>query len=290
MMVENDMTGRVCLVTGATSGIGEATAAALVAMGASVVITSRSRQRGEAALARIRSGSGGGRVDLLLADLSLMREVRELAAEFRERFDRLDVLVNNAGTIEPRPQMTADGLEKTMAVNYFAPFLLTTLLLDLLRASEPARIINVSSDAHRGGQIDWDHLQDVRGAMGFRAYSQSKLAQVLFTYELARRLDGTGVTVNALHPGLVATRFGTQYGVLGRIGVMLARPFLRDPTAGAATSIYLSSAPEVSNVSGRYFVDCTPVESSPESYDRETATLLWEISLQLVGLGQADLA
>jgi NAD(P)-dependent dehydrogenase (short-subunit alcohol dehydrogenase family) len=253
-------------------------------MGASVVITSRSRQRGEAALARIRSGSGGGRVDLLLADLSLMREVRELAAEFRERYDRLDVLINNAGTIEPRSQMTADGLEKTMAVNYFAPFLLTILLLDLLRASEPARIINVSSDAHRGGQIDWDHLEDVRGAMGFRAYSQSKLAQVLFTYELARRLDGTGVTVNALHPGVVATRFGTQYGVLGRIGVRLAQPFLRNPEEGAATSIYLASSPEVRNVTARYFVDCMPEESSPESYDEEAAVRLWENSRKLVGL------
>jgi NAD(P)-dependent dehydrogenase (short-subunit alcohol dehydrogenase family) len=224
----------------------------------------------------------------LVADLSLLREVRELAAAFRKRYDRLDVLINNAGTIEPRRQMTVDGLEKTMAVNYFAPFLLTNLLLDLLRVSAPARIINVSSDAHRGGQIDWDHLQDVRGAMGFRAYAQSKLAQVLFTYELARQLNGAGVTVNALHPGVVATRFGTQYGVLGRIGIMLARPFLREPEAGAATSIYLSSAPEAGKVSGRYFVDCTPVESSPESYDRETATLLWEISLQLVGFGQAN--
>jgi NAD(P)-dependent dehydrogenase (short-subunit alcohol dehydrogenase family) len=284
MTTDNDMTGRVCLLTGGTSGIGKATAAGLLRMGATVVITSRSRERAEATLAEIQPGDGSGRGDALQADLSSLTEVRGLADVFRDRYDRLDVLINNAGTIEPRLQITADDLGKTMAVNYFAPFLLTNALVGLLQASTPSRVINVSSDAHRGAHIDWDHLRDPAGELGFRAYGQSKLALLLFTYELARRLAGTGVTVNAVHPGVVATGFGTQYGPLGRLAVKIGSFFMRSPEEGAATPVYLASSPEVAGISGRYFYDCQPVESSPESYDRTAATRLWQISADIVGL------
>jgi NAD(P)-dependent dehydrogenase (short-subunit alcohol dehydrogenase family) len=284
MTKQNDMTGRVCLLTGGTSGIGKATAAALLRMGATVVITSRSLQRAEAALAEIRPVDDGGRGDALQVDLSSLSEVRGLAAAFRERYDRLDVLINNAGTIEPRLHRTPDSLGKTMAVNYFAPFLLTNLLLDLLQSSAPARVINISSGAHRGAHIDWDHLRATQGELGFRAYGQSKLALILFTYELARRLAGTGVTVNAVHPGVVATGFGTQYGVLGRLAVRIGSVFMRSPEEGAPTPVYLASSPEVAGISGRYFYDCQPVESSPESYDREAAARLWRLSADIVGL------
>jgi NAD(P)-dependent dehydrogenase (short-subunit alcohol dehydrogenase family) len=278
------MTGKVCLITGGTSGIGLAAASALARMGATVVITSRDRRRGEAAVAEIQSVAGAEGVDVLPVDLSSMDAVRRSVAEFRRRHDRLDVLINNAGTIQPRYRLNAEGLEIAHAVNYFAPFLLTHLVLDLLRDNSPARIINVSSDAHRGGTLDWDALRGARGSLGFRAYAQSKLMLVLFTYELSRRLEGTGVTVNALHPGLVATRFGSQYGLLGRVSLALARPFLRSPEQGAATLIYLASSPDVAETTGRYFVDREPVRSAPQSYDREAGVRLWETTRALLGL------
>src|ERR671920_1335888 len=245
---------KVCLITGATSGIGKATALGLANMGASVVMVGRDRGRGEAALAEIKEGSGNASVDLMLADLSSQEQVRRLADEFKETYTRLDVLINNAGGFHSKRITTADGLETTFAVNHLAYFLLTNLLLDVLEASAPSRIVNVSSGDHSNGTIDFDDLQGEKGYRGAKAYSQSKLAAVLFTYELARRLEGTGVSANCLHPGVVGTNLGS--GVSGVFGFMVRAmtPLMKSPEKGAETSIYLVSSPKVEGLSGRYFV------------------------------------
>src|SRR5215217_1675484 len=237
---------KVCLITGATSGIGKATAMGLASMGASVVMVGRDRGRGEAAMAEIRGKSANASVDLLLADLSSQEEIHRLADVFKESYPRLDVLINNAGVIRSKRIMTADGIEMTFAVNHLAYFLLTKVLLDVLKASAPSRIVNVASGDHSNATIDFDDLQGEKGYKGAKAYSQSKLANVLFTYELARRLEGTGITANCLHPGAgVRTNFGS--GVSGVFGFMVRalRPLMISPEKGAETSIYLASSPEV---------------------------------------------
>jgi len=210
---------KVCLITGATSGIGKATAMGLASMGASVVMVGRDRGRGEAALAEIKTKSANASVDLMLADLSSQEEIRRLAHEFKDTYPRLDVLINNAGVIRSKRVTTADGIEMTFAVNHLAPFLLTDLLLDVLKASAPSRIVNVASGEQRNGTIDFDDLQGENGYKGAKAYGQSKLATVLFTYELARRIEGTGVTANCVHPGVVGTNLGS--GVSGVFGFMV---------------------------------------------------------------------
>jgi retinol dehydrogenase-14 len=276
---------KVCLITGATSGIGKATAMGLANMGAGVVMVGRDRSRGEAAMADIKEKSGNASVDLMLADVSSQEQIRRLADEFKEAYPRLDVLINNAGVFRSKWITTAGGIEMTFAVNHLAYFLLTNLLLDVLEASAPSRIVNVSSGDHSNGTIDFDDLQGEKGYKGAKAYSQSKLANILFTYELARRLEGTGVTANCLHPGAgIRTNFGS--GVSGVFGVMVRalRPLMKSPEKGAETSIYLASSPEVEGLSGRYFVKKTEARSSDVSYDERLARRLWEVSADLTNL------
>jgi retinol dehydrogenase-14 len=281
------MAGRTVLVTGGTGGIGKATALGLAAMGAHVAITGRDRGRTEEAAREIRA-AGGGPVDEFIADLSAQAEVRRLAAEVLRRLPRIDALVNNVGGYWDTRHVTADGLEHTFALNHLAPFLLTNLLLDRLTRSAPARVVAVASHAQAMGRIDFDDLQGERSYSGARAYNQSKLANVLFTYELARRLEGTSVTANALHPGVVRTSFGAEDpGLLQRLLVPLLMPFMKTPAQGAATSIHLASAPELAEVSGRYFAGSRPRRSSGRSYDEAAAARLWRVSADLVGLRAA---
>ncbi|MGH3382989.1 MAG: SDR family oxidoreductase [Nocardioidaceae bacterium] len=281
--VSGPMAGRTVVVTGATSGIGKATAVGLAAMGAHVAITGRDRGRTDDAAREIRT-AGGGQVDVFVADLSAQAEVRRLADDVLHRLPRIDVLVNNVGGYWNTRRVTADGLEHTFALNHLAPFLLTNLLLDRLRQSAPARVVTVSSHAHGTGRIDFDDLQGERSYSGARAYGQSKLANVVFTYELARRLRDTSVTANALHPGMVSTRFGAEDpGGVQQMFVPFVRPFMRRPARGAATSIHAASAHGLEQVTGRYFANRKPKRSSAASYDEATATRLWQVSSDLVG-------
>jgi NAD(P)-dependent dehydrogenase (short-subunit alcohol dehydrogenase family) len=279
------MAGQTVLVTGGTGGIGKATAARLAAMGARVGITGRDIARTRAVAAEIAAASGNPAVDPFPADMSSQAEVRRLAGEVLAAYPRLDVLVNNAGGFWAHRHVTADGLEHTFALNHLAPFLLTSLLLDRLTASAPTRIITVSSGAHARGRIDFDDLQGERNYSGQRAYSQSKLANVMFTYELARRLDGTGVTATALHPGVVRTSFGAE-DQAAYLAVMIgvARLFMKTPAQGAGTSIYLASSPEVEGITGRYFVNRKPKTSSKASYDTAAAARLWQVSADLTDI------
>jgi NAD(P)-dependent dehydrogenase (short-subunit alcohol dehydrogenase family) len=283
------MKGNVCLITGGSSGIGRATAQRLAGMGVAVAIVARDLERGKAAQAEIRAASGNPSVDLLLADLSSQAEVRRLAGEVRSRYPGLHVLVNNAGVAPIKRQVTADGLEVAFAVNYLAPFLLTNLLLDTLKASAPARVVNVAGDFHRKATMRFDDLMSETDYNGVRANNQAKLALILFTYELARRLESTGVTANCLHPGPVATDAPLKdpdLSSFGRLMYRLVRTFFQSPEKGAETSVYLASSEEVAGVSGKYFINKRPVASSPESYDEEIARRLWATSLRLTGLGE----
>ena len=278
------MAGRICMVTGANSGIGKATAAGLAEMGATVILVCRNREKGEAALSEIKEKSGNNSLDLMLADMSSMQSVRQLASEFRRKYDRLHVLVNNAGLFMFTRTTTGDRLETTFEVDYLSHFLLTGLLIDLLKASASSRLVEVSSVAHYNGHMNFDDLQGEKGYGGWKAYSQAKLAQVLFTYELARRLKGTGVTANCLHPGTVATNIWSR--PLGRAGFIakLTRIFMMGPEGGAKTPIYLASSPDVEGVSGKYFTNKKEKESSKESNDEQVARRLWLVSEELTGL------
>lgn len=278
------MHGKVCLITGATSGIGLVAARELASKGARVVLVGRDPGRCAAAVAQIQTQTGNRDVEALLADLSSQEQIRGLAQQFRERHARLDVLVNNAGGIWMTRQLTVDGLEMTFAVNHIAYFMLTQRLLDMLKASAPARVVSVSSDAHRRGTMDFDDLMGERHYGGWRAYCQSKLANLLFTYELARQLEGTGVTADALHPGWVATGFGSNNGWKGKLLQLAARCFAIGPEEGAKTITYLASSPEVAASNGRYFVKKQPVASSPESCDEAAAKRLWQMSLEMTRL------
>jgi NAD(P)-dependent dehydrogenase (short-subunit alcohol dehydrogenase family) len=279
------MTGKYCVVTGATSGIGRITARALAERGASVVVVGRSRERCEATVETIRQSVPGAEVEFLLADLSAQAEIRRLAREIQERLPRLDVLVNNAGTLSMTRQESADGIEMTFALNHLAYFLLTNLLLDRLKASAPSRIVSVSSDAHHWvKRIDFEDLQGLKRYRGFQAYAQSKLANLLFTYEAARRLEGTGVMANALHPGFVATNIFAGNGAMGWLMRASARLLAISPEEGARTTVLLASAPELEGVSGRFFVHGRPVVSSRASRDEAAAQRLWDVSEVLTGL------
>ncbi len=283
-MDNSGMGGKVALVTGGTSGIGKATAMALSAMGADVVVVGRDRERGERAAAEIRAQTGG-RVDLALADLSSQAEVRALAEEFKRRYDRLDVLVNNAGLVQSTRTETVDGLESTFAINHLAPFLLTNLLLDMLKGSAPSRVVTVSSEAERWGNIDFDDLQSKKKYRGFPVYGMTKLANIMFTYELAERLKGTGVTATCMHPGAVNTRFGTNNRGPMTILFRAFKPFMRTPEQGADTVIWLAASPDVEGASGRYYSDRKPLEPKKIANDPAARRRLWEESERLTGLG-----
>jgi retinol dehydrogenase 14 len=276
------MTGRTVIVTGSTGGIGKATALRLAQLGATVAVVGRERTRTEAAAHEIREATGG-RVHSFTADLSSQAQVRGLATELLDSLPTIDVLVNNAGGYWNTRHVTDDGLERTFAVNHLAPFLLTALLLDRLRASADGRVVTVASNAQAMGRIDFDDLQGERTYSGARAYNQSKLANVLFTYELARRLKGSSVTANALHPGVVRTSFGAEDpGRAQRLFVPLARPFMRTPTQGARTSVLLASSPALRGAAGQFFQGGKPRPSSRRSYDRAVADRLWATSAALV--------
>src|SRR5256885_2240854 len=285
-IVNSSMQEKICMVTGANSGIGKATALALAQMGATVVMVCRDRARGEEARSEITTTSRTNAVDLLQADLSSQQSIHQLVETFQQHYTHLHVLLNNAGATFPgRRRETVDGLEMTFAVNYLAPFLLTNLLLDVLKASAPARIVNVSSNSHKSGSIQMDDLQAEKLYRPMRTYPQSKLAVVLFTYELARRLQGTGVTANCLHPGFVATNFAqSDAGPAVRLLVKLIGSFGASPQEGAKTSIYLASSPKVEGVTGKYFVKSIPRRSTAISYDESLQRQLWEQSAKLVNV------
>jgi NAD(P)-dependent dehydrogenase (short-subunit alcohol dehydrogenase family) len=276
-----NMAGKVALITGANSGIGKETALALARMGANLVMVCRDRERGLAALEEIKTKSGNSSIELMICDLSSQTQIRKLAVEFKQKHARLDLLINNAGVILTRRRVTEDGIESTFAINHLAYFLLTNLLLDLIKQSAPARIVNVSSTVHSSATINFNDLQSERSYGGMRAYGQSKLANVLFTYELARRLEGSNVTVNCLHPGVIATNIFRD--VSGLVGTA-AKIFLKSPKRGAETSVYVATSPEVEGVTSKYFDDKRAVRSSPESYDEAIAKRLWQVSEQLTNL------
>lgn len=284
--MNDEMKGRVVAITGANAGIGRATARALAARGAKVLACGRDRRRLEDALASIRAEVTGADVTPLVADLSSVEEVRGLAAQIRAQTDRLDVLINNAGVGVDRRQETVDGFELTFAVNHLAPFVLTTELLDLLEASAPARVITVSSANHVGAKtLDLEDLQSRERFAWQDVYARSKLCNVLFTRELARRLAGTGVTANCLHPGVIATEFGAGGDLRGLNAWMfrVLKWFLPGPERGASTSVYLASSPDVAETTGRYFADCKPKRPSRLATDDALAGALWRESERLVG-------
>jgi NAD(P)-dependent dehydrogenase (short-subunit alcohol dehydrogenase family) len=276
-------------VTGATSGIGRAAAEELARCGAELVLVGRDRARGEATLAEIRERTGNAELSLLLADLSSQAQIRRAAEEFLASGRPLHVLLNNAGVVELRRAETAEGIERTFAVNHLGYFLLTRLLEVRLRESAPARVVNVASDAHHyaGGRLDFDDLESRRAYRVMQVYGKSKLANILFTRELARRLSGSGVTANALHPGFVGSNFGKNNGLLGRVSMTLLRPFARSPEKGAETAVWLCASPELEGTSGEYFFDRKPRRPHASAQSEEDARRLWELSERMTGLASA---
>ena len=295
------MKDRIVLVTGGTGGIGLSIATGLAGLGAMVIIVGRDEGRGRAAVAEITAQTGTQTAKLLLADLSSRREIERLAQEVRTRYGRLNVLINNAGALHGKRSETVDGIEATLAINHLCPFLLTHLLLPLLLANAPSRVINVNSEGHRAAKtVDFTQLDADRWKRGFQVYSQTKLANLLFTYELARRLNPAEVTVNALHPGIVDTQLFRRFvserlfrpgGTLSKLSALVlskvAQRLYRFDSAQTAAQcpIYLASSSEVSGVSGKYFnSDLKLTETSPASYDRELSQRVWDASARLVGL------
>ncbi|MCI0814259.1 MAG: SDR family oxidoreductase [Chloroflexi bacterium] len=286
------MKDKTVVVTGGNNGIGLETAVGLSKLGAHVVITARNQAKGEAALADIKDRSQNGSVQLMLADFASLSSIRDFAANFKKDHDRLDVLVNNAGGVNTSRSETQDGFETTFGVNHLGYFLVTNLLLDMLKASAPARVVSVSSRAHeRRKGMNFDDLNSKQSYSGMGVYGDSKLANVLFTYELARRLKGSGVTANCLHPGVVRSGFGQNNGGFISFAFKsfytLLTPVTKSNAQGAKTSIYLASSPEVEGVTGKYFADSKETPSSPASHDEEAAKRLWEISEQMTGLAAA---
>jgi NAD(P)-dependent dehydrogenase (short-subunit alcohol dehydrogenase family) len=279
-----EMQGKVCLVTGATSGIGLATVGELARRGARILLVARNEQKCARVLRGLKDETGNQDIECLLANLSRKAEIERLAAQVHQAVPKLDVLVNDAGAVYMRRRLNADGIERTFALNHLAYFHLTLRLLDLLRSADQGRVINLTSAMHATAVLDFDNLQLEHGYGGLKAYRQSKLANLLFTYELARRLAGTPITVNAVHPGFVATNIGANNTSLYQLVKPILRLIAKSPAEGAETVIYLATSPEVEEISGSYFIDCEQVKSSPASYDEEAARRLWDRSLDLTGL------
>jgi NAD(P)-dependent dehydrogenase (short-subunit alcohol dehydrogenase family) len=280
--MESTLDGKTILITGATNGIGLVAAYELARMRAHTIIIGRDAQKCTSAVEDIKRETGNSEVEYIVADLSTRAGVQHAAHEFKKRHTRLDVLLNNAGAMFMQRLVTPDGIEMTFALNHLNYFHLTILLLDILKTTGASRVINVSSGAHQGAKMNFDDLQFEKHFQGMTAYGQSKLANILFTYELARKLEGTRVTTNALHPGFVNTGFAKNNNWLVKAGMSLLSPIQRSPKQGAQTSIYLASSPEVESVTGKYFVDSKAVPSDPASYNRASAERLWQISLEMI--------
>jgi len=277
--------GKEIVVTGATDGIGRIAARELAKAGASVTIVGRNAEKGDRVTREIKAAAGHDRVGFVLADLSSQKSVRAAADALARKLGKIDVLLNNAGAMFSKREVSDDGIERTFALNHLGYFLLTSLLLDKLKATGKARIVNVASRAHEGANLDLANLQNAKSYSGWRAYQQSKLANIYFTYELARRLEGTQVTATCLHPGFVATRFGDNNTGLARTMIGLGKATLAlSEEEGAKTSIYLAGSPEVEGITGQYFDKCKPIRSSAVSYDGAVAAALWSASEKLVGL------
>ena len=276
---------KVCLITGATSGIGKATLASLAQQGMSIVMVSRNKEKGESVRSAITEKTRNENIHLAIADLSSQQDIRRLASDIKSKYSKLDILVNNAGGIFGKRILTVDRLELTFALNHLAYFLLTNLLLEILKAAPAGRVVNVSSQAHRYGSLEFDDPGFEKGYNAMKSYAQSKLANLLFTYELSRHLAGTGITANALHPGAVRTGFGKDLS--GIAGFVFKRfDFLmRSPEKGAETVIWLASSAEPEQLTGKYFCDRRELRSSRVSHDRDVAKRLWEASAQMTGLG-----
>lgn len=279
------MKGKVVVVTGATDGIGKVTARELAKAGASVTVVGRNAVKGERVLKELRAAAGHGGVEFVQGDLLTLKGTRGVAEALKDRLPRIDVLINNAGAAFFKRGVTEDGIEQTFALNHLAYFLMTNLLIDLVKASGAGRIVSVASAAHGGAKLDFGDLQNAKSYSGWRAYQQSKLANIYFTYELSRRLQGTQVTANCLHPGFVASRFGDNNGGIGAaIFGVLKRLAAISEEEGAKTPVYLAQSPEVAGVSGKYFDKCKPVRTSAVSYDEKAAAELWRVSAALTGL------
>ncbi len=279
------LTGKICLVTGATSGIGLETAVNLAKAGALVAITARDEAKGRKCVEEIKGRSGAARVDLLLCDFTSQESTRKLASQVLANYPALHILVNNAGTVYAQRELTTEGIEKTFAVNHLGYFLLTNLLLERIVASAPSRIVNVASTGHHQGTMDFDDLNFERGYSTLKAYGRSKLANVLFTSELARRLEGKNVLVNCLHPGVVATNIWSHASFWAQPFLAIAKLFFVTPAQGAETITYLAASPEIEGQSGGYYVQCKPARTSRLARDEAVAKRLWDVSLKLTGLG-----
>ena len=276
------MEGKICLITGANSGIGKATAIGLAELNATIVMLCRDKDRGKIAQKEIIEVTGNKKVDLLLCELSSQEDIRKFVSEFKNKYQNLHVLINNAGVMKKQGSLSPDGFEMNFAVNHLAPFLLTNLLLDILKESAPSRIINVSSAAHRMAKLDFDDLQSENKKLRLmRIYGISKLALMLFSYELSRKLEGTRVTVNTIHPGMVATNLGRD---MSKSNQGFGKRFFKTPREGAETSIYLASSPEVEGITGKYYTKKRQKNSSKKSYNEEDAKKIWEISVEITGL------
>jgi len=276
------MEGKICMITGANSGIGKATAIGLAKLGATVIMVCRSIQRGQAAQKEIINQTGNNNIDLLICDLSSQEEISKLISEFKNKYQHLHVLINNAGIMLSKRTLSVDGIEMNFAVNYLAPFLLTNLLIDVIKNSAPSRIINVSSAMHKFAEIDFADVQGEQKKYRLnKMYGISKLSLMFFTYELSRKLEGTGVTVNAVHPGVVATNLGRDQSAFSQ---WFAKHFFKNSQKGAETSVYLASSNEIEGVSGKYFIKKEARKSSEESYNKEHAKRLWDISVEMTTL------
>ncbi len=281
-----DLTGKVCMVTGATSGIGKAAALALARLGPTLVLVARDRGRGERTLEEIVRETGNGQVELMLADFSSQQQIRQLAKNFLATERPLHILFNNAGVVLMRRQETVDGIETTFAVDHLGYFLLTNLLLERIKASAPARIVSTASDAygHAGGRLDFEDLQSQTRYSAMKVYGKAKLANILFMRELARRLVGTGVTANCFHPGFVGSNFARNNGPLASVGMLLIRPFIRSNEKGAETGVYLCASAAVEGITGRYFFDKKEKWLKQYAQNDEDARRLWEVSQGMTGL------